>query len=63
MKIIFRILSSPFILILIILAALRYVVIEFFMFMKYGGELSRYSKDVNPKTFAEIIYKLNNDKQ
>jgi hypothetical protein len=57
-KILFRLIASPFVLVLIILAAIRYVIREFISYLRYGGELIFYSKEVNPTTFSETIHKI-----
>lgn len=57
-KILFRLIAAPFVLVLIILAAIRYVIREFVSYLRYGSELIFYSKEVNPTTFSETVHKI-----
>ncbi len=57
-KILFRLIAAPFVLVLIIFAAIRYVIREFVSYLRYGSELIFYSKEVNPTTFSETVHKI-----
>ena len=61
-KILFRLIAAPFVLVLIILAAIRYVIREFVSYLRYGSELIFYSKEVNPTTFSETVHKIMKEK-
>ena len=53
MKYFWRILASPFIFVVILIAAIRKTVITSIRFVKYGGEITMYPKE--PKTITDVF--------
>lgn len=58
MKYIKRLLALPFLAGLILVSTLWKIAVELYLFVRFGGEFLRYSRDHDPKTFADILNKL-----
>lgn len=56
MKLLFRILSLPFIVCLLLLACVRDVLVLSWLWLKHGGEFFAYRK--SPKTIMDVYRKL-----
>jgi hypothetical protein len=57
MKILFRFLTLPFIIILYCFVCIRNLCYISYYHIKHGGEYIHYEEKVNPLTFADTIYR------
>lgn len=58
MKYIIRILVSPFVLLLLIIALAKDVFIKMYLFLRYGGEWITYYSSNQKKTINDIYHEL-----
>jgi hypothetical protein len=63
MKVLFRIIASPFVLGVIIIAHIRFVLIRFKDFIWYGGEQITYNKAISNKTIQDVFELIKNNEQ
>lgn len=57
-KILFRILSLPFLFVFVFFAKLRDTLVICFLWVRYGGEIIPYQKHFNPTLIGELLTKL-----
>lgn len=58
-KTIFRLLTLPFIISILIITCIRLIIIRSIDYIVYGGETILYSKHLNRITILEVFEKLN----
>lgn len=54
-KILFRILSFPFYLCLLIIGFIRIILVDSALWLRYGGETMRYDKKFNPDAIGQML--------
>ena len=53
-----RIIVSPLVLLICLIASLRDAIRQFILFLRYGGEWINYSKKVNPDTIQDLVNEI-----